>query len=123
MSYKPEGYPDLSPYLVVRDAEYTLRFCTEVLEGETKRIHRRENGNIEHGEVKIGDSLVMFGQKGEGIESLLHLYVAHPEKVFQAALAFGAREIQPVEEQGDGDRRGAVKDANGISWYFASAQS
>jgi len=69
MPYKPEGYPDLSPYLVVPDAELTLRFCKVVLGGHEKRIHRKDTGEIGHGEVQLGDSLVMFGQMPGGLRT------------------------------------------------------
>ena len=122
MAYKPEGYPDLSPYLVVNDAEATLRFCKNVFDAVECRVHRKTDGEIEHGEVRIGDSLLMFGQKEGGGEALVHIYVSDPRATFRKAIEFGATELQPVSDQGDGDLRGGVKDENGTNWFFARQQ-
>ena len=50
MAYKPAGYNDLSPYLLVTDAEIVLRFCETVFSAERLRVIAREGGGIMHAE-------------------------------------------------------------------------
>lgn len=118
MAYKPNGYTDLSPYLIVSDAEAVLRFCEEVLDGERLRVFPRDGGGIMHAECRIGDSVVMMGE-ADGPDAMLHVYLPDPDAAHARALAFGATEIEPMNDKGDGDRRGGVRSPDGTSWYLA----
>jgi hypothetical protein len=46
MSYKPAGYTDLAPYLLVPDAEAVLGFCEAVLAGTRLRVIRDDDKGI-----------------------------------------------------------------------------
>jgi len=50
MAYKPDGYPDLAPYLLVKDAEAVLTFCEKVLGATRLRVVPDESGGIMHAE-------------------------------------------------------------------------
>lgn len=118
--YKPQGYTDVSPYLIVEDAQATLDFLARVFAAEALRVHRDESGIIRHGEAQVGDSVVMVGQADGGTDAHIHVYVADPDDAFNRAIAAGAKIIQPLDLQPDGDRRGGVRDANGTNWWIAS---
>lgn len=120
-SYKPDGYPDLAPYLVVSDAQATLDFVAAVFGTGPARVHRDEAGEIVHAEARVGDGMVMIGQMPGGADAMLHVYVPDPDATHRLALAAGASEVQPVQVKEDGDRRGGVRDANGTQWFFARA--
>ncbi len=115
MTYKPHGHSDVSPYLIVADAEATADFLTKVFSAETVRTHRSEDGSITHTEAKIGDSIVMIGQMPGGPEAHIHVYCGDAEAAFARAIALGAAVVQEFELRDDGDRRGGVKDANGTT--------
>jgi len=117
-SYKPGGYTDLSPYLLVPDPEATLRFCASAFAAERLRVIHREDGTVMHAECRIGDSVLMMGG-AEGPPAMVHLYLSDPDAAFAAALAAGATELEPMSEKGDGDRRGGVRAPDGTSWYLA----
>ncbi|WP_118133179.1 VOC family protein [Oceanicella sp. SM1341] len=121
--YKPHGYPDLSAYLVVADAQATLDFAARAFGAELLRCFRDEEGVIRHAELRIGDSVVMLGQMPGGPEAHLHLYVADPDAVQARALAAGVAEVAPQELKPDGDRRGGVRDANGTTWWIARQEA
>jgi uncharacterized glyoxalase superfamily protein PhnB len=82
-----------------------------------------------HGEVRIGDSLVMMGG-GLGKEkfpatlhpSALHVYVEDADAVCRQAVAAGATLISEPRDQEYGERSGAVKDLAGNLWYIATAK-
>lgn len=118
MQWKPDGYTSVAPYLVVGDAQATLDFARAVFGAETLRVERGASGAITHAEMRIDDTVVMLGQSPGGPAAHVHVYVADPEAAHRTALAHGAEEVQPVQDRPDGDRRGGVRDANGITWWM-----
>ena len=118
MTYKPDGYPDVSAYLLVADAEATLAFGEAAFGAERLRVIR-EGGGIMHAEMRIGDSIVMMGEVPDGSPTNLHLYMADPDAAFARARDLGAAEVQPMQEKGDGDRRGGVRDPQGTVWWLS----
>ena len=118
MTYKPAGYTDLAPYLLVADAQAVLAFCETVFGATRLRVMLGPDGGILHAECRIGDTVVMMGE-AEGPPAMLHLYVPDPDAVFETALAAGASVIQPLLEKGDGDRRGGFRAPDGTQWYVA----
>ena len=118
MTWKPDSYPDLSPYLLVKDAEAVLTFCETVFQATRLRVIPREGGGIMHAECRIGDSVVMMGE-ADGPPAMLHLYLDDPDAAFDRAVANGGEVIQPMMEKGDGDRRGGVRAPDGTQWFLA----
>ncbi|MFN4288056.1 MAG: VOC family protein [Brevundimonas sp.] len=118
MAYKPEGYTDLAPYLLVRDAEAVLRFCEAVFSATRLRVFPAQGGGIMHAECRIGDTVLMMGE-AEGPPAMLHLYLDDPDAAFARAIEHGAEIIQPMMEKGDGDRRGGVRAPDGTQWFLA----
>lgn len=118
MVYKPEGYNDLSAYLLVNDAEAVLSFCETVFAAKRLRTFAGENAGIGHAECRIGDSVLMMGET-DGPPTMLHLYVEDPDATFERALANGAEVVQPMMEKGDGDRRGGFRSPDGTQWFVS----
>jgi uncharacterized glyoxalase superfamily protein PhnB len=117
--HKPAGYPDVSAYLVVEDAQATLDFVQAVFAGTPLRVIRDEAGIIRHAEARIGDSVVMMGQMEGGPAAHVHLYLADAEAAFARAVAQGAVVVQDLMRRDDGDLRGGVRDGNGTTWWIA----
>lgn len=118
MSYKPDGYTDLAPYLLVEDAEAVMTFAERVFDAVRLRVIPRTGGGIMHAEVRIGDTVLMMGES-DGPPAMLHLYVADPDDVFRRAMDAGAVELQPMMEKGEGDRRGGFASPDGTQWFVA----
>ncbi|WP_316015651.1 VOC family protein [Roseobacter sp. HKCCA0434] len=124
MSWKPDGYTSVSPYLIVRDARATLAFAAEVFGAEELRVIPRESGDgIMHAETRIDDTVVMMGEMPEAGDAHVHVYMADPDAAFARALAAGAREVQPMRRAGDGDYRGGVDDGNGTTWWLSRQEA
>lgn len=121
MSYKPEGYTSVAPYLIVADAEATLAFLKAVFGCDPLRIHRRESGEVMHAEVCIDDTVVMLGQMPDGPAAHVHVYVKDVDAAFERACQARGTVVQPLERKDDGDRRGGVCDSNGTTWWLANA--
>lgn len=118
MSYKPAGYTDLAPYILVPDPEAVLAFCETVFGGTRLRVIRNDGKGITHAECRIGDTVLMMGQAG-GPPAMLHLYLRDPDAAFSRAVSLGATVVQPMTESGDGDRRGGVRTRDGTQWFLA----
>ena len=118
MSWKPDGYTDLAPYLLVKDAEAVLKFCETVFGATRLRVVPRDGGGIMHAECRIGDTVLMMGE-AEGPPAILHLYLPDPDAVLDRAVAAGAEVVQPMMEKGDGDRRGGVRSPDGTQWFLS----
>jgi len=133
MSVKPipEGYRTVTPYLIVAGAAKAIEFYKQAF-GATERMrHEMPGGAIGHAEVQIGDSVVMladeFPQMGAtgpltigGTPVGLCVYVENVDTVFQRAIAAGAREERPLQNQFYGDRTGTLIDPFGHKWTIAT---
>jgi PhnB protein len=127
----PEGYPRVTPYLIVDGASDAIDFYTSVL-GATERMRMdAPGGRIGHAELEIGGSVVMLADENPemnargprafgGSPVSLMVYVEDVDGVFGRALEAGAKELRPVENQFYGDRLGAFEDPFGHEWNVAS---
>ncbi len=126
----PEGYHSVTPYLIVDGAEEAIRFYERAF-GATEMLRLPMGDKIGHAEIRIGDSFVMlsdewpeYGKLGPkargGATSSLMIYVEDVDAAFERALAAGATEERPVEDQFYGDRSGTLVDPFGHSWTLAT---
>jgi len=127
----PDGYPRVTPYLVVDGAQKAIEFYTTVL-GATERMRMPgPDGRIGHAELQIGDSLIMLadefpdmGAKGPsaygGSPVSISLYVEDVDATFDKATEAGATVVRPLENQFYGDRSGTFDDPFGHRWTIAT---
>ena len=123
-SFKPNGYPTVSPYLIAAGAQRVIDFLKQTLGATELRRYAMPDGSIMHVEVRIGDSVVMLGDAGDGwpaVPSHLHVYVEGVDATYRRALESGGVSVQAPERKGeDPDRRGGVKDPAGNTWWIAT---
>src|SRR5687767_6842827 len=127
----PDEYPRVTPYLHVDGAADAIEFYTTVM-GATERMRMpAPEGRVGHAELQFGNSVVMLadefpdmGVRGPksigGTPFSLHLYVEDVDAVFAAALAAGAKELRPVQDQFYSDRSGTLEDPWGHHWNLAT---
>ena len=127
----PDGYPVVTPYLIVNGAARALQFYKDAF-GATERMRLEMPGGIlGHAELQLGDSVVMladeFPQMGArgpasfgGSPVSLHLYVTDVDAVVARAVALGAKITRPVQNQFYGDRSGKLEDPFGHTWWIAT---
>jgi len=127
----PEGYHNVTPYLIVKGASEAIDFYKKAFgASETMRI-AAPGGKVGHAEIRIGDSAVMLADEspemvsrspqtlgGAGVSILL--YVADVDIQFQQAIDAGAKELLPVQNQFYGDRTGTLQDPYGHIWTVAT---
>jgi PhnB protein len=123
----PDGYPRVTPYLVVEGASEAIDFYKKVLGAEERLRMGGPDGRVGHAELQFGDSVVMladaFPDMGirdakaiGGTPVSIVLYVEDVDQTFAAALGAGAKEVQPVENKFYGDRAGQFEDPWGHRW-------
>ena len=127
----PEGYPQVTPYLVVDGAEAAIEFYGKVF-GATERMRLPgPDGTIGHAELQLGESLIMvadeapqFGLRGPraigGTPVTISVYVEDVDGVVGRAAQAGATVLRPVEDQFYGDRSGQFEDPFGHRWSVAT---
>jgi PhnB protein len=127
----PDGYPRVTPYLVVDGASAAIDFYSKVL-GATERMRMPAPGDrIGHAELEIGDSIIMLadehpemGIRGPkaigGTPVTIHVYVDDVDGVFELAVKEGATATSQVENQFYGDRSGQFEDPFGHRWSVAT---
>ena len=127
----PEGYHSVTPYLVVKDAAKAIEFYKQAFGAAEKNRMTQPDGRIGHAEIQIGDSRIMLADEFPernivGPESLgntpamIHLYVEDVDAVAKQAVAAGAEEIRPVQDQFYGDRSGMFVDPFGHKWNIST---
>ncbi len=122
----PPGFRTVTPYLVAQNGPALLEFAKQAFGGEeTFRIVGSAGGL--HGEIRIGDSMLMMGGGIPGKEfhatpntHALHIYVEDADAVCAQALAAGATLIDAPRDQEYGERSASVKDPAGNIWYIAT---
>jgi PhnB protein len=123
LPHQPNGYPTVSVYMMADGAERVIEFTRDVLGGEIVMRMDREDGTIAHAAVRIGDSVIMLADgtaEAPAFPTWLHVYVPDVDATYQRALAHGAGSVQAPSEQGDGDRRGGIRDPAGNTWWIAT---
>src|SRR5690606_36200099 len=109
--WKPAGYSQVSPYLIVDGADRTIVFLEEVFGAERLRHFPDDQGRVMLAEVRIGDSVIMIADGNEGwppIGAHVYLYVPDVDEAYRRALAAGGESVQEPVRKDDEDRRGGV---------------
>lgn len=127
----PAGYHTVTPYIILSEAKRALEFYKKAFNATQVLCFEGENGKVCHAEIKIGDSHIMLADEeadkhahspkhyGGSPISLL-LYVDDVDTTFKNAIAAGATQVRPVENQFYGDRMGCLTDPFGHTWSIAT---
>ncbi|GGV86446.1 hypothetical protein GCM10010294_67070 [Streptomyces griseoloalbus] len=119
----PEGYTTVAPWVVTDDTGAFLDFVTQAFGGEELGRVPTEDGSIGHGEIRVGDTVVLaFDRRADWpvMPSLLRVFVADADAVFSRALAAGGRLVTPLADNAFGQRGGRVTDPFGNIWWVVS---
>lgn len=129
----PKGYNSITAYLIVNDAAQAIEYYKKIFGAtEVFRMNAR-GGKVGHAELQIGDSRIMLADEnpnmGQGHTSAatmggspvsLYLYIPDVDRVFERAVAAGAKVVRPVQDQFYGDRSGFIQDPFGHLWGIAT---
>jgi PhnB protein len=126
----PDGYHSVTPYMIVKGAAKAIDYYKQVF-GATELFRMEHEGKVGHAEIKIGDCPIMLADEHPEMGALspttvggnpisLMIYVEDSDKMFNAAIAAGATEMRPLQDQFYGDRSGTLKDPFGHVWTVAT---
>jgi len=125
----PEGYHSVTPYIVVQGAAKALEFYARAF-GAKEKFRLPMGDIIGHAEIVIGNSHVMIAdvmddghkdpRKLGGTPVSLMIYTSDADAMFKRAIAAGAKQLKPVEDQFYGDRTGVLEDPFGHVWSIAT---
>lgn len=118
--YKPSGYNSVSPYLVVNGAQQLIDLLKKVFDAKEMRRFDLPGGKIMHAEIRIDDSIIMIADSSDQyppVQVWLHVYVPEVDEVFRKAILQGCEVVQqPMQREGDPNRRGTFRDFAGNHW-------
>ena len=130
----PAAYGSLTPHLIVSPAGEAVAFYVKVFGARPGMMMDGPGGVIMHGELKIGDSILMFADEqpmGQGptrktpknlggTSAGVMLYVKDVDAVFARAVAAGATGVMPPGDMFWGDRYCQIEDPFGHVWAIAT---
>ena len=127
----PDGFHTVTPYLTVKDAPRAIDFYKQAFGAQVRSTHYSPDGKVMNADLKVGDSILMVAEEFPGMGSksplalgdspvTIHLYVEDVDKLFNQAIAAGAKAVMPVMDQFWGDRYGMVTDPFGHKWSMGT---
>lgn len=121
MSIKAE-HNDVCPYILTQDAKVLAKFLTTVFGASELMKWSRPGGTGTHVTLKIGDSVVMLGERtgSAGLEASTHVYVPDVDATFKLALESGGRPLSEPRDMPYGDRSCGVEDPLGNTWWIGT---
>lgn len=122
----PEGYQTVMPYLIVNGAANFIDFTKTVFNAveNEKMKSMRDEKTIQHSEISIGGSTIMFADSTEEFQPRtagLFIYVDNADETYEKAIQQGAITVMELSDQ-DYGRTCGVKDPFGNVWWITSAQ-
>ncbi|MFN2435209.1 MAG: VOC family protein [Nitrososphaeraceae archaeon] len=127
-----EGFHNLTPCLVVKDANKAIEFYTKVFGAqENYRNHAPDNKSIMYAELTIGDSKLILSDEFPEMDSLspptigkspvsIYVYVDDADRTFDRAVSEGSEVIMQMTDAFWGDRWGQLRDPFGHIWSIAT---
>ena len=127
----PDGYTTVTPYLSIKGAADAIPFYKKAFNAQEILRLDTPDGNIAHAELQIGNARIMLSEECPemgalspkslgGVGTSLLLYVANVDQLFAQAIAAGATEKRPVQDQFYGDRSGTLVDPFGHIWTVST---
>ncbi len=126
----PEGTHTITAHLSVRDAEKAIEYYQKAFGAQVRGVHKTPNGKVMHASLKIGDSTFMLADEFPGAcpspqtlggsPVVLNIFVEDVDKLYNQAVAAGAKVTMPLANQFWGDRYGQIVDPFGHSWALGA---
>jgi uncharacterized glyoxalase superfamily protein PhnB len=119
----PEGFHTATPMIMADNVESVITFLQKAFDAQVMSKLESSDGKIMHSQVKIGDSILMFGDtcgKSPAMPVCMYLYVKDANAAYDKAIKAGGESIMEPKDHFYGDHAGAVKDPAGNAWWVAT---
>ncbi|MXN92407.1 VOC family protein [Flavobacterium sp. Sd200] len=117
----PQNYLPIMPYLILDKSADFLEYSKKVFGATEQMIVPSENGTaIMHGEIKIGDAVIMFANSTDAWKEKpagMFLYVTDVNRVYNAGVEQGGTALQKPEQKEYGFSAG-FEDPFGNQWWI-----
>jgi PhnB protein len=119
----PEHYLPIMPYLILEDTKGFVEFMKNVFGAREHLIVPDGSGGVMHGELKIHDAMVMFGNAGgewKEKSAAMYLHVEDVDSTYDTAMKNGAKSLHPPDKKDYGYTAG-FEDPYGNHWFIVEA--
>ena len=120
----PDQYNRVMPYLIIPDAAGFIVFMKEIFGAEEQIMVPRSEGVIMHGELRIGDAVIMFADVTPEFEARpagIFIYVDDVADTYKKAIAAGSVSLMEPVQMPYGFTCG-FKDMFGNDWWPTEAE-
>ncbi|MGK2865806.1 MAG: VOC family protein [Mycobacterium sp.] len=120
IDYQPTGYTTVAPWLATSDTAALFEFIVHAFGGEELARVATKDGSIGHGEIRIGDTILLaFDSQSDwpAIPALIRVWVSDSDAAVRRAVAAGAKVITPISNNAFGQRGARVRDPFGNIWW------
>jgi len=115
----PAQYLPVMPYLIIKDAKAFKIFMTDVFGATEQLLVPRDEHLIMHGELRIGDAVIMFADATEVYKERpagMFIYVESVNDVYNKAISKGAKS-QMVPQKMEYGYTAGFEDEWGNQWW------
>ncbi len=122
-NFQPEGYSTVAPWVVTDDTGAFLDFVTSVFGGVELARVAVEDGTIGHGEIRVGDTVVLAFDRRPAwpsMRSLLRVFVPDAEAAMAGAVEAGAHVVTQAATNAWGASGGRIRDPFGNIWWVTA---
>jgi len=120
----PSTHNRLMPYIIIPNAYKFIDFMKNVFGATEQAIIPRSEGVIMHGELRIGEAVVMFADKTEQIDARpagIFIYVENTDDTYEKAIEAGCKSLMKPVQQPYGYTCG-FHDPFGNDWWPVQAE-
>jgi PhnB protein len=121
----PSHYNRLMPYIIVPNAHKFFEFMKNVFDAAEQAIIHRSEGIIMHGELRIGEAVVMFADTTQQISARpagIFIYVENTDVTYKKAMDAGSTSLMKPTQQEYGYTCG-FQDPFGNDWWPVQAEN
>jgi PhnB protein len=120
----PSQYLPVMPYLIIREARVLAEFCGTVFNATIQEWVEDQDGRIMHGEIRINDAVIMFGEASENWAekpAAMFIYVEKVDETYEKALINGAKSLDKPNQKEYGYTAG-FEDDFGNQWFIVEPE-
>ncbi|HTA27220.1 MAG TPA: VOC family protein [Bacteroidia bacterium] len=120
----PEQYLPVMPYLIIKDAKAFKIFMMDVFGATEQELVPRDEHLIMHGELKIGDAIIMYADATEKYgarPSGMFIYIESVDEIYKRAMEKGSKSLMTPVKMEYGYTAG-FEDSWGNQWWIVQGE-